>query len=390
MPRVMVFLAIAGLALSHIFAGPAAAGPVPGFRGLALSTPFPNQTVRPGEPISLSLTIRNYGLAPQVVTLSAPVLSPGWKVSFLGAGRPVTAVSVGTDQEASLSARLEPPQRARAGTYRFLLVARGQGAQASLPLALTFGQVQPARLTLQAELPVLRGPGSSSFKYRLTLRNEGDQDLLVNLDAQSPKGFQVTFTPAFGSQQVTSLPMKAGESKDLDTEVTLPQQVAAGTYAVTVRAASGSARADLKLTLQVTGRADLSITTPEGRLSGRAYAGQDTTITVLVKNRGSAPAGNVEVSSFEPTGWKVSFEPQRIAEIAANGEAEVKATIRPAQKAIAGDYVLTMRANSGDSSTSADYRVTVFTSTLWGVVGVLVVAVALGVLGLVVSRYGRR
>jgi uncharacterized membrane protein len=51
---------------------------------------------------------------------------------------------------------------------------------------------------------------------------------------------------------------------------------------------------------------------------------------------------------------------------------------------------LTLRANAGDQSASAEYRVTVLTSTLWGIVGVIVVAVALGVLGLVVSRYGRR
>lgn len=390
MRRVVMSMVIAGLVLAA-WGTAAIAAPSSGFRGMAMSTPFPSQTVRAGEPVSLSLTIKNYGLAPQdVVTLRAAQISAGWKVSFVGGGRPITAVSVGTDQEALVTARLEPPQGLKAGTYRFVLVAQGRDATATLPIALTFGQVQPSKLSLSAELPVLRGPGSSSFKYRLSLKNDGDQDLLVNLDAQTPQGFQVTFTPAFGSQQVTSLPMKAGESKDLDTEVNLPQQIAAGSYNVTVRAAGGGTSAQLKLTLEVTGRPDLQVTTPEGRLSGRAYAGRDTTVTVLVKNRGSAPARNVEVSSFEPTGWKVTFEPNKIAEIKPNSEEQVKATIRAGQKALTGDYILTLRANAGDVSTSADYRVTVYTSTLWGITGVVIVAVALGVLGLVVSRYGRR
>jgi uncharacterized membrane protein len=224
----------------------------------------------------------------------------------------------------------------------------------------------------------------------LTLKNDSDQDLLVNLDAQTPRGFQVTFTPAFGSQQVTSLPVKAGESRDLDTEVSLPQDVAAGSYNVTVRAAGGQARAEIKLALEVTGRPDLSITTPEGRLSGRAYAGQATSVKLVVRNRGSAPARNVEVSAFEPSGWKVSFEPSKIDELPPKVDKEVTATITPPQKAIAGDYMLTLRANAGDSSSSADFRVTVSTSTLGGVVGVIVIAAALGVLALVVSRYGRR
>jgi uncharacterized membrane protein len=394
MRRCFVCLVVAGVVLSHVLFGVAGAAPAPepspAFRGLGLSTPFPSQTVRQGEPVTLTLTIKNYSLPPQVVTLGVAQRASGWKVTFQGGGRPVGAVAVGTDQESVVSVRLDPPAGVRSGTFRFVLTAQGQDAQASLPLALTFGEVQPARLSLQAELPVLRGSGASSFRYRLTLRNESEQDLLVNLEAQSPKGFQVTFTPAFGSQQVTSLPVKAGESRDLDAEVTLPQDVPAGTYTVMVRATGGQARTETKLTLEVTGRPDLSITTPEGRLSGRAYAGRQAVVKLLVRNRGSAPARNVEVSSFEPSGWKVSFEPSRIDEIAPKKDAEVTATITPPQKAIGGDYMLTLRASGGEASASADYRVTVATTTLSGIVGIVVIAAALGVLAVVVSRYGRR
>jgi uncharacterized repeat protein (TIGR01451 family) len=392
MPRPVMLALIAGVVLTLAGAAVAAPSPVPspGFRGLGLSTPFPNQTVRGGEPVTLTLTVKNYGLPPQVVNLSVAQRAPGWKVTFEGGGRPIGAVAVGTDQESTLSVRLEPPAGARRGSFRFVLAARGQDASASLPLTLTLGEVRPARLGLVAELPVLRGPGSSSFKYRLTLRNDSDQDLLVNLDAQAPRGFQVTFTPAFGSQQVTSLPVKAGESKDLDTEVSLPQNIAAGTYNVTVRAAGGQARAEIKLTLEVTGRPELSITTPDNRLSGRATAGNPTAFKIVVRNRGTAAARNVEVSAFEPSGWKVQFEPSKIDEIAPQGDKEVTATVTPPQKAIAGDYMLTLRANAGDQSTSVDFRVTVETSRLWGVVSLVIIAAALGVLAFVVSRFGRR
>ncbi len=394
MSRVLLLMVAAGLALSMSVPGSAVAAPgpepTPGYRGLGLSTPYPSQTVRAGETVTLAITVRNYGLAPQIVTLAVAKSVPGWKVSFLGGGRTVTAVAVGTDQEAALSVQLDPSPAARAGTYRFVLTAQGQGVAAELPLALTVGKVQPGRLQMQAELPVLRGPGTSSFRYRLTLKNESEKDMLVSLEAQMPKGFQVAFTPAFASQQVTSLPVKAGEARDLDAEVTLPQDVAAGSHALSVRAVSGEARAEVKLTIEVTGRPDLSISTPDGRLSGRAYAGRDTPVKLVVRNRGSAPARAVEVSSYEPTGWQVKFEPSRIEEIAPKGEAQVTATVRPSSKAIAGDYMLTLRATAGDSSSSAEFRVTVFTSTLWGIVGVIVIAVALGIVSLVVSRYGRR
>jgi uncharacterized membrane protein len=386
----VVLTAALVLALSLPGGAAPAPAPSPGYRGIALSTQYPAQTVRSGEPASLTLTVKNYGEPPQVVNLRVVEVARGWKATLLGGGRPVDAVYVGPDQEVTVTLRLEPPAGARAGTYRFRVAAEGQSTRADLPLRITLGQVLPPRLSLTPELPVLRGPATSSFKYRLTLKNDSDQDLLVSLEAEVPRGAQINFTPAFGSQQVTSLPVKAGESKDLDAEVTLPRTASAGTYPVTVRASGGGARAEVKLTMEVTGRPDLSITTPEGRLSGSANAGRDSTVKLVVKNSGSAPARDVELSASEPSGWKVSFEPQRIDQIPVNEQREVTATIRPSAKAVAGDYMVTLRANAGDVSTSADFRVTVLTSTLWGIGGIALVAVALAVVGLAVSRYGRR
>ncbi len=360
------------------------------FRGVGLSTPFPTQTVRSGEPATLTLTVKNYGEPPQVISVRVVEVAPGWKATLLGGGRPIGAVSVGPDQDVTLSLRLEPPAGAKPGTYRFRVVAQGRTATADLPLALTFGQVQPSRLALSAELPVLRGPATSGFKYRLTLKNDSDQDLLLNLDARGPKGAQTTFTPAFGSQQVTSVPVKAGESRDLDVDVSLPKTIAAGNHPVVVRASGGGASAEVKLTLEVTGRVDLSITGPEGRLSGQATAGRPSPLKLLVRNQGGAPARNIEFSASEPSGWEVKFTPERVDEIAANGQQEVSASIRPSGKAIAGDYMVNIRASAGESSSSADFRITVLTSTLWGVAGIALVAIALAVVGLAVSRYGRR
>jgi uncharacterized membrane protein len=184
--------------------------------------------------------------------------------------------------------------------------------------------------------------------------------------------------------------VKAGESKDIDAAVTLPREVPAGTYEIVVAAAAGEARAQIKLGLEVTGRPDLSLTTPDGRLSGRAYANRATPFKFVVKNQGGAAARDVELSASEPGGWEVTFDPQRIDGILPNQEREVTASIKPGAKAVTGDYVVTVRASAGEASSSADFRVTVYTSTLWGLTGILLVAIALGVISLAVSRYGRR
>jgi len=52
--------------------------------------------------------------------------------------------------------------------------------------------------------------------------------------------------------------------------------------------------------------------------------------------------------------------------------------------------MVTMTASAGDASGSADFRITGGRSTLWGFAGVLLIAVALGVVTFAVNRYGRR
>ena len=97
------------------------------------------------------------------------------------------------------------------------------------------------------------------------------------------------------------------------------------------------------------------------------------------------------MSSSAPSGWKITFEPQKIAEIPVGQEVQVTANLTPAEKALAGDYIVTVRAKpSGGANASADFRITLVTSTLWGLVGVALIAVAVLVVGMAVSRFGRR
>ncbi|RTH38542.1 ABC transporter substrate-binding protein [Thermus scotoductus] len=362
-----------------------------GFRGLSLGTSYPEIGVQTGESVNLTLTLKNYGLPPGVVRVQVAEAPQGWQASLIGGGRLVRAVYLAPDGEATLTLRLQPPKEVKPGTYRFLVRAEGLGQVANLPIGLVVGQGLPQRLSLEAELPILKGPPTSSFRYRVTLKNESDRDLLVSLEYEAPKGWQVTFTPAFSSQQVTSLPIKAGESKDLDVEVSLPKDTKADTYGLTLRAVAGEAKAELALTLEVTGRPEVRFTTKEGRLSGQVVAGRENAVKLVVKNEGSAPAKNLSFSAMEPSGWEVKFEPEKLDALEPGQEQEVTARIKPSPKAVTGDYMVTLSLSGSDGlSESLDYRATVVRSSLWGLVGVGIMAVALLVLGFAVNRFGRR
>jgi len=382
-------LAVLFVVLATVAAG--AADKSSGVTGLYLTTRYPALTVRAGETTTIDLSLRNFNLPPQQLALSVPQLASGWKATVLGGGQPIEAAIVAPDTEEKLQLRLEPPAGTGPGSYSFLVEAQGGGSTLKLPITVTIGQELPAKLKLTTNFPALRGTATTSFKFKVTVANDSGRDATINFSADAPKNFQVTFTEAYGTQQLTSIPIEAGKSKDIEAAVAVPRDTPAGEYKLALHAKSEAAAADLDLAITIIGQARLALAGEGGRLSGEAYAGQDSQLTVVAKNDGSEAARDVEFSATAPEGWKTNFDPKELPELGAGKSQSIKVTLTPAARAIAGDYQTTIRASSaGGLSESANFRITVLTSTVWGAVGIGVIAAALLVVVFAVARFGRR
>jgi uncharacterized membrane protein len=386
---VAILILLAGL-------GPAgqaapAAEQAQGITGVFLTTRYPSLTVKAGETTTIDLAIHNYKLPPQQMSLSVPEAASGWKATVLGGGQPIAAIEVPPDSEETLQLRLEPPAGVGQGDYHFTVAAKGASQELKLPVTVTVGQEVPAKLKMTTNFPDLRGTATTSFKYRVTVTNDSGRNATINMTADAPKNFQVTFAEAYGSQQLTSIPIEAGKSKDLDASVSLPRETAAGDYKLAIHAKTEQASADLPVSLTIIGQPRLAVSGEGGRLSGDAYAGQEGQLTVVLRNDGSEAAREVELSATAPEGWKTAFEPKTVPEVAAGKTHDVKLTMTPSSRAIAGDYQMTVRASAtGGISESANFRITVLTSTLWGAIGIAIIAVALLVVVFAVARFGRR
>jgi uncharacterized repeat protein (TIGR01451 family) len=376
--------------LATLAVGPSfAQGDTP--KGLFLTTDYPSQTVRAGEVTTIRLKLTNAGLPPEPVALALKDVPAGWKIDILGGGQPVAAAMPGVNQDVSLQLRVDVPKDAKPGSTKIMISAKGPIAQSvELPLTLTVGTEAPAKLSIKSRLPSLRGTPRSAFEYTVTVGNDSGKDLTVALSAQGPANFQTTFTEGFGSNEISSIPSEAGQTKDIKVKVTPPRDVKAGDYPVLIKVASEGATAELRVTLQVSGQGRIALSTKDGRLSGEAEVGKSSTYTLVLSNDGTAPIEEVEMSGTVPTNWKVEFNPKTIPSLAPNEKKDVAVVVTPADKAIAGDYVASFRANGRGESASADFRITVTTSTLWGFVGVGIIAVALLVLLGAVARFGRR
>jgi uncharacterized membrane protein len=359
-------------------------------KGLFLLTDYPAVTVRPGTTSSVSLRLHNYGLPPERLALTVTGVPSGWTATLLGGGQPVAAAMPASNSSVALELRLDVPREAAMGTQTLTINAEGANTRVSLPVAVSLARDLPAKLSLQAQLPELRGSAKSSFEYQLNIKNDSGKRVLVSLAAQAPQNFETSFTEAFGSQELSAVPIEAGQSKDVKLRVRPPNTIGAGRYPVAMRATAEDATAKTDVVLEITGQPKLDITGRDGLVSARAEAGKEASIPILITNSGTAPADQIELSGSGPNGWKISFEPKQIDRIAPGQNQEVQALITPAAKAIAGDYVTTVRSTSRGESASSNFRITVTTSTIWGIAGAGIIGVALLVMVGAVARFGRR
>lgn len=367
-----------------------AADSKPDIKGLYLLTDYPAVTVQPGTTSTVNLKLRNYGLAPERLALSVAGVPKGWTATLLGGGQPIAAAMPATDDSVALDLRLDVPKDAAIGSQTLTVNADGANGHVTLPVQVSLAKELPAKLSLQPQLPELRGSTRSTFEYTMTVKNDSGKKLLVSLAADAPRNFDTSFTEAYGTQQLTAIPVDAGKTKDVKLKVTPPDNVDAGHYPVTVHVGAEDAKATAQVALDITGEPKLTLAGREGLLSARATAGKESAVPVTITNTGTAPAENIQLTGNAPSGWKVSFEPKTIARIAPNQHADVQALITPADKAIAGDYVTSLSASTRGATGNANFRVTVTTSTMWGVAGVGIIGAALLIMVGAVARFGRR
>jgi uncharacterized membrane protein len=362
----------------------------PDVKGLFLLADYPAISVQAGTTTNIPLKLQNLGLAPERFQLSVSGVPAGWTATLLGGGQPVAAAMPATDASVSLELRLDVPANAAGDTQTLTINAQGANNNVSLPVAVTLAKELPAKLKVDTALPALRGTSKSSFEYQLTIKNDAGRNLLVSFAANAPKNFETSFTEAYGSQELSSVSIDAGKSKDVKLKVRPPSTVDAGTFPVSVTVSAEGATAKTDVSLEIVGQPRLVLSGRDGLVSARAEAGQQASIPILITNTGSAPADAVELSSTAPTGWKIEFNPKTVDKIDPNKDAEVTALITPTDKSLAGDYMATLRASSRGETASTQFRVTVTTSTLWGMVGAGIIGVALLIMVGAVARFGRR
>lgn len=352
---------------------------------MTIFTPYTSISVAPGESIDYDLTILNNSSSVQTTGLSVSGLPSEWEASFSAGGWNIDEVSVLPYEQSSVHLDIEVPLKVNKGTYNFNVVA---GSMDTLPLSVTVSEQGTYETELTLDQANMEGHADATFTFDADLRNRTAETQVYSLQAQTPSGWQTSFK--YGGNQVTSVEVEPNQTASITIVVNPPDQIAADTYTIPITASSGSSSAQSELEVVITGSYGMELTTKNEVLSTEVTVGDAKTLQMVVKNTGTSPLTDVTLDYAAPTDWEVTYSPKTIDEIAPGESATVEAKIQTSDQSIAGDYVTRLTASTSEVTANSEIRVTVQTSLLWGWIGILIIAAALGGVYYLFRKYGRR
>jgi uncharacterized membrane protein len=353
--------------------------------GVTLYTPYTKISVAPGESVEYTIDVYNNGDVTKKVDVYLSGIPRNWDYELKSGGWNIKQLSILPGQKKSLSLKVEVPYRVNKGNYTFRVIAKNYY---SLPMIVNVSEQGTFKTEFTTEQVNMEGHAKSTFTFKTELKNRTGYKQLYSLRANAPRGWTVIFKPKY--KQATAVEIEANNSTDITVEIKPPHNIKAGTYKIPVGANTGTTSAQLELEVVITGSYDMELTTPVGLLSTSITAGNDKRVELLLKNTGSAELRDIKFSASKPKNWDVTFNPDTIGILEAGKAMQVYATIKASNKAIPGDYVTNISAQTPEASSKVAFRVSVKTPILWGWLGLLIIIAVIGSVYYFFRKYGRR
>lgn len=364
-----------------VFGSPAPAG------ALEVVTDYPGVVVEPGGTATFALKVLSP--ARERVGLAVVGAPPGWRTTLRGGGSEITAVYSDPSTPPAVEVQIQVPREAPAGTGRVVVRATSPSGTRDLVLELTVASGAGGAFALTADFERARGGPETAFRFDLSLQNSSARKVTFDLGAEGPPGWTVDARPST-QQQAAGATVDAGGKGTIQVTANAPPDTKEGQYPIRVTATGGGQTLRADLVVEVTGTPKLRLTTSSERLNVRGRAGKTTTVALVAGNDGSAPLRATTLSATPPSGWEVTFEPKSVPPVPSGQRSVVTARIRPKGGAVAGDYAIPISASGEGANEKLELRFAVQSSLAGGFVGVALVAAAVGGLGWVFRRYGRR
>lgn len=252
-------------------------------------------------------------------------------------------------------------------------------------------------ITLETEFPKLEAVAVGSFQFNVTLNYKGQIERVFDFKTSAPAGWDVYIQPQYETgKRISSITIDSsysGTSKSITAVVNTPSYPPPDPdeYKILLEVVSGEVSGSIELTAKITAKYTLSAFPLHELYNMSATSGKDNIYSIQVTNSGSAPIENITFDSTHPEGWEITFAPEKLETLDTSNPRAIDVNISPPPKAVAGDYMITLRVSGKQASADKmDIRVTVETPTIWGWVGVIIIIVVVAGLFVVFMRFGRR
>ncbi len=323
----------------------------------------------------------------------------GWTLKF---DPPRMATLEAFDSE-RIYASVSAPEDFTTGDYFVTLWAEGEQASTEkIEIRVTLKRIEMSEaIEVRAIHPSIEAIAGNDFVFEVEFKYVA-ADILgeprnFDLVTKAPQGWEVYFTPQFEKdKRVSAIALKPGsvaysEKTRMVAKAPFWPLPEPGDYKITLEVVSGDLKDTIELKAVITASYALLLAPTGERYDTKAKAGRDNYFSITVGNLGTAPIDKITFSPDSPEGWSVKFSPEQVDELEAFGTRIIEMNIKPPPETIAGDYMISVRA-SGVQKTSEkiNIRVTVETPTIWGWIGVIIIAVVIMGLVVIFMRFSRR
>ncbi|MEM3434138.1 MAG: NEW3 domain-containing protein [Candidatus Methanomethyliaceae archaeon] len=361
-------------------------------RGLTMTSSYSGLSVESGNSATFTITLANTGGTDELVNFKMAT-PEGWtvKISAQDQSASISSIYLQSGQKSTLTLKVTPPDNLEFGTYNLTLTATSSDGVLTSSLPLSVSVIEPSgKISVLTTFTEVTAQAGAVLKYPITIKNQWSVNVLLYLSADAPKNWEVAFMS--GDTSISSLSLASGQSIDLVVKVIPPSAVSIGNYTTTVKVASddGKFSCTVDLKSKIVGSYALQIT--PSTYSTATTTGSSTSITARVTNTGLSPVSSVRLSVSAPSDyWEVTTTPNQISSLAPGESVTFSIAVKSPADSIAGDYIITMRAYSDQtSSDQVQVRVTLSASTSWIIYGVLVAVATIVALVVIFRKFGRR
>jgi uncharacterized membrane protein len=367
-------------------------------RLITMAVEYPGIELPAGKNVDMDIIFYNKGKSDENVNVWIAEQPKGWETLIKTYKFTVTGVHVPSGENKSLTFEAKPGEEVQPGKYEFRVDAQTPDGQFKMAQTIVVTVEEKAKeepkvskgVKLNTTYPVLRGPTDGTFEFSIDVNSELENDAVFDLAAQGPQNWDINFKPAYESKYISSLQIKANQSKTISVEIKPPADAKAGEYPIKVQTSSGEAKGEIDLMVTLTGTYGLEAGTPSGLLSLDARAGQPANMSIYIKNTGSAPNNDIKFMTFKPENWKVELTPDKVESLAPGDLKQVEVGITPYKDALVGDYSVGVEIQGEKASKTLEFRTTVKASAAWGWIGIAAIVVVIGGLTALFRKLGRR